>query len=150
MFLGKLLVVICRTGVMPAKPNVAKILDMEKLPEPRDGTTSLEAGPPPPGVGAETLDYAPRKVGKKRSFIDILAIIMAIVTMAWLYYVEYYGGSTNGGGPLWEALNENAFWPGGITLALSVIGVVRNDRSVLCVAAIAIILWAYVLAGFRL
>jgi hypothetical protein len=122
---------------------------MEKPPEPPDNPTPIGTAAPPPTARRETLDYAPGWTRRKYSFIDILAIVMAMVTVAWLYYVEYYGGGTNGDDPLWEALYENALWPGGITLALSVIGVLRNDRSVLSVAAIAIALWAYVLAGFR-
>ena len=50
------------------------------------------------------------------------------------------------GGPFWEALWDNASWPGGIGFTLAVVGLIQNSRKrILSIVAIIVIVLAYVL-----
>jgi hypothetical protein len=71
---------------------------------------------------------------------------MALVTVAWLYYVQFERPRYHMGGPFWEALWDNAGWPGGIGLVLAVVGLIQTSRKrVLSIVAIVIIVLAYIL-----
>lgn len=71
---------------------------------------------------------------------------MALVTVGWLCYVQFQRPRYHQGGPFWEALWDNAMWPGGIGLALAVVGLIQNSRKrVLSIVAIVVIVLAYVL-----
>jgi len=70
---------------------------------------------------------------------------MAIVVVAWLYYVEFSRPRWHEGGPFWQALYENAGWPGGIGIVSAIIGLMQKDRRrSLSIVAIAIIVLAYI------
>ncbi len=92
------------------------------------------------------LEYAGLSLRRRHSFYSCASLVMAVVTVAWLYYVEFERPLYHMGGPLWEALWENAVWPGGIGVALAAVGLAQRSRKrVLSIVAIAIIVLAYVL-----
>ena len=101
---------------------------------------------PPTDAAPVVLDYAPRSLRPRHSFYSILSLAMAVVVVAWLYYVEFCRPRYHMGGPFWEALWSNAFWPGGIGIGLAVVGLLQAGRKrALSIVAIAIIVLAYIL-----
>ncbi len=73
---------------------------------------------------------------------------MSGVTVAWMGYLHYCHPRFHQGGPFWEALCENMLWPGGITIALAIMGLIQNSRKrKLSIAAIVVTVLAYLLLG---
>jgi len=92
------------------------------------------------------LDYAPHSLRRRHSFYSCAALVMALVSVAWLCYVQFARPRYHMGGPFWEALWDNAGWPGGIGLALALVGLIQNSRKrILSIVAIGVIVLAYVL-----
>lgn len=92
------------------------------------------------------LDYARRSLRPRHSFYSCLALVMSGVTVAWMWYLSYCHPRYHQGGPFWEALFDNMLWPGGITMALAVIGLIQNSRKrKLSIVAIVVTVLAYLL-----
>jgi hypothetical protein len=71
---------------------------------------------------------------------------MAVLTVAWLYYVQFERPRYHMGGPFWQALWDTSWLPGGIGLLLAAVGLIRNSRKrVLSLVAIVVIVLAYAL-----
>jgi hypothetical protein len=92
------------------------------------------------------LNYAPRSLRLRHSFFSCASMAMAVLTVAWLYYVQYERPRYHMGGPFWKALWDTSWLPGGIGLVLAAVGLIQNSRTrVLSVVAIVVIVLAYVL-----
>src|SRR5207249_685114 len=99
-----------------------------------------------PTVTPTPLDYAGHSLRRRHSFYSCASVVMALVTVAWLYYVQFERPRYHQGGPFWEALWDNSIWPGGIGLTLAVVGLIQNSRKrILSIVAIVIIVLAYTL-----
>ena len=105
-----------------------------------------QATQPPSEMTLIGLNYAPRAWRSGHSFYSILSLAMAFVVIAWLYFVEFERPRSHQGGPLWEALWENASWPGGIGIGCAVLGLLQTGRKrSLSIVAIVIIVIAYII-----
>lgn len=92
------------------------------------------------------LDYAGPSLRRCHSFYSWASLVMAVVTVAWVYYVQFERPPYHMGGPFWETLWDNALWPGGIGLALAAVGLSQRSRKrVLSIVAIVANALAYVL-----
>ena len=102
--------------------------------------------PDPSPPRSIALDYAPPTLRRGHSFYSVLSLVMAGVTVGWLYYVQYVRPRYHQGGPLWEALWQWASLPGSIGVVLAIIGLSQSSRKrILSVVALAIIVLAYLL-----
>ena len=91
------------------------------------------------------VDYASTPLRPSNSFCGVLSLAMAALTVAWLAYVEFCRPRYHEGGPFWHALWSNVLWPGGIGMALAVVGLLQPSRKrVPRIVAIVIIVVAYV------
>ena len=101
---------------------------------------------PPNSPVVVALEYAPRSLRPRHSFYSLLSLAMAVLVVVWLWYVAFCRPRYHMGGPLWQALWENADWPGRIGIGAAVLGLLQTGRKrTLSIVAIVIILLAYVI-----
>jgi hypothetical protein len=94
----------------------------------------------------DPLDYATPSPRRRQSTYGWLAITMAVVSIGWLGYVQFARPRYHEGGPLWRALWQSYWLPGGIGLALALAGLVQEGRKrSASILAIILIVLAYFL-----
>ena len=92
------------------------------------------------------LHYAARVERRKHSFFSMIAVAVSVLTVGWLWYVQFVRPRYKQGGPLWEALWEWSLLPGIMTVLLAIAGLHQESRKRwLSFVAIAITVLAYLL-----